>query len=551
MMLLEGGKALAEQADSYLLTILTFLPMVGALFIALFVPGDNERLIKQSSLVVTLAAFIVACLVWANFDTALAQEGILQLQLEHFEEWIPSFGVNYHMGIDGISLILVILTAFLTPIVMVSSGRSIHKRPKEYFISMLVLQTGMFGAFCAFDMFLFYVFFEIMLIPMYLLIGVWGGEDRVRAAVQFFLYTLFGSLLMFVAILYCYAQIPGDAGFSVQTLTQELPAIWRQEGKETAGLLCFFAFMLSFAIKTPVFPFHTWLPLAHTEAPTGGSVILAGVLLKLGTYGMVRFGLGFFPEQCYAWAPLFVALAVIGIIYGAMMAIAQDDLKKLVAYSSVSHLGFVVLGIFAFTQTAVEGALLQNINHGLATGLLFLCVGYVYDRRHTREIEEFGGLAKVMPKFATVFMIATLASIGLPGLNGFVGEFMILIGSFGALEGTEAGAGTWDWMKTATLFAGSGVILGAVYMLWAYQRVIFGPLTKDENRELKDLDGVEIGYAVPLIAACFVIGVQPGLLLEPMEKPVQRYVEHVHTNWSAMNSAGHFEADPGAHERPH
>ncbi len=524
-----GGQKLEMIQDFPLLSTLTFLPLVGALLLLLF-KGEREKEIKATGTFFSILTFFASLLLLPNFQSEQAY-----FQFVENQEWIELFNVRYTMGIDGISLLLVLLTTFLTPIVMLSSLSSVKKRVKEYFIALLILETAMLGAFCALDLFLFYVFFEIMLIPMYLLIGIWGGANRIYAAVKFFIYTLVGSLLMFLAILYCYVVSKGYTGTGEGTflisqlsaegslgLTQILPQAWHLEALRGAGTLCFLAFMLSFAIKTPLFPFHTWLPDAHTEAPTGGSVILAGVMLKLGTYGMLRFCIAFFPSQALDWSPFIVALAVIGIVYGALMALAQEDLKKLVAYSSVSHLGFVVLGLFAFTEQAAQGALLQMINHGLSTGLLFLLVGCIYERRHTRFIEEFGGLGHVMPKFSIFFMIATLASIGLPGLNGFVGEFLILLGSFGALEGGEVSGGLgWNWMRTATLIAGSGIILGAVYMLWAYQRVVFGKLVHPENKKLKDLSKREVGYLVPLVFFCFLIGLQPRLFIEPMEKPIK------------------------------
>jgi len=502
-------------SDTNLLTTLTFLPIVGAV-ILLFIKGERVNEIKGFALFTSIITFALSLLIFDYFDSSVADQ-----QMVLRTPWIESFGINYAMGIDGISLFLVLLTTFLMPVVLAAGFGSVKKRVKEYMICMLVLQAGMIGAFCALDLFLFYVFFEVMLIPMYLLIGVWGGEQRKYAAVKFFIYTLAGSLLMFAAILY--ARNVGGS-FDIATLSERLPLIWGDEAMGTAATLCFFAFMLSFAIKTPLFPFHTWLPDAHTEAPTGGSVILAGVMLKLGTYGMMRFGLGFFPEQMVVYADVFVTLAVVGIIYGALMAMAQEDFKKLVAYSSVSHLGFVVLGIFAFTSTASVGALLQMISHGLSTGLLFLLIGCLYDRRHTRMLDEFGGLAKVMPRYAVFLMIATLASIGLPGLNGFIGEFMILAGSFGSADAVNASGFEWTWMRTATLLAGSGVILGAVYMLTAYQKVFFGSLNRPENMALKDLTRWEGAYLLPMTVMCFVIGIYPSLMINPMEASVEKLI---------------------------
>lgn len=513
MALLTEALGMLDFFDGHLLSVITFLPLLGALLIALM-RREHESEIKSIAILFSLITAGVSLILLRDFDSSVAA-----LQLVESHEWLPFLGVRYELGIDGVSILLVLLTTMLTPIVLASASGSVHSKVKEYMISMLVLETGVIGSFLAADLFLFYVFFEVMLVPMYLLIGVWGGPDRVYAAVKFFIYTLVGSLLMFVAILYCY-HASGLDTFNIARLTERLPDVWA--ANPTAGTLCFLAFMLSFAIKTPMFPFHTWLPDAHTEAPTGGSVILAGVMLKLGTYGMLRFGIGMFPAEAVEYAPWLVALAVIGIIYGALMAIAQDDLKRLVAYSSVSHLGFVVLGLFAFSNTAAHGAMLQMINHGISTPLLFLCVGVIYDRRHTRMIADYGGIAHVMPKYAVVFMIATLASIGLPGLNGFAGEFLILIGSF---NGDVGGTGTWTWMSTATLLAGTGVILGAVYMLWAYQRVFFGKVTRKENTGLKDLTAGEMSFLLPVCAACFVFGVMPNLLIGPVKASVNWYYD--------------------------
>ncbi len=505
------------------LSLITFLPLAGALFLV-FINSKRSREIKATAIFFSLITFATSLPILFEFKS--------NANFQHLERipWIDAFGIEYAMGVDGISLFLVMLTTFLGPVVMLSCATNVHKRVKEFFIAMLVMQTGVIGAFCAMDLFLFYVFFELMLIPMYLLIGVWGSDPQGRrdAAMKFFIYTLVGSLLMFLAVLYV-ANLAGT--FSIAKLSEKLPEM-AEDGRfsPTAQYICFLAFMLSFAIKTPMFPFHTWLPDAHTEAPTGGSVVLAGVLLKLGTYGMLRFALPMFPEPAVTLGPAMCVLAVVGVIYGSMMAIAQllsnGDWKRMVAYSSVGHMGFIVLGIFSFNLIATQGALMQNINHGLATGLLFLLIGIVYERRHTRLFGEYGGIAKVMPKFAVIFMIATLASVGLPGTNGFVGEFLILIGTFGGDAGGLSEGWQWSFHSTMAVLAATGVILGAVYMLWSYQRVFFGEITVEENRSLKDMTPTEMTFSLPIVAMIFLLGVSPGWFLSRTESAVSANLEH-------------------------
>ncbi len=485
-----------------ILTILTFLPLAGAL-VLLFVPRQQEALIRYFTLVLTLAVFLLSLPLFTAFDGANSG-----FQFEENRSWIPSAGIGYHLGVDGISLLMVMLTAFLTPLVILSSWRSVTKKVKEYMIMFLVLETAMLGVFLSLDLVLFYLFWEGMLIPMYFIIGVWGGERRLYAAIKFFLFTMFGGVLMLVAILALYFMHGGQSGiytFDYTALSQMLIASKSQ-------VWLFFAFSLAFAIKVPMFPFHTWLPDAHVEAPTGGSVILAGILLKMGTYGFLRFCIPFFPNAAQQYGWLIMLLAVIGIIYGALVSWVQPDLKKLVAFSSVSHLGFVMLGIFALTLQSVQGGLIQMVNHGLSTGALFLLVGMIYERRHTRMIADFGGLARQMPIFVTFFLIITLSSIGLPGLNGFVGEFMILLGTFEA-------------HKIFAVLATTGVILSAVYMLTMFQRVNYGKLDKPENQALKDLNGREIATLVPIVLLCLWIGLYPATFLDKSEAAAQKMLD--------------------------
>ena len=465
------------------LSFLLAIPVMGALALML-VPRRQTQALFSLALIAGLADFLWSLIILNQFDGSKGE-----MQLVERIPWMPSYGIQYIVGIDGISLFLVLLTTFLMPLAILASW-SVKDKIKEYLFFMLLLETGMLGAFIALDLFLFYVFWEVMLVPMYFLIGVWGGPRRIYAALKFVVYTMAGSLLMLVAIIYLatrHAQI-------TQVLTFDLLQIYdlRLPFNEQSWL--FFAFALSFAIKVPLFPFHTWLPDAHVEAPTAGSVILAGILLKLGTYGFLRFAIPLFPDAALAAAPFFIALAVIGIIYGAVVAMMQADIKKLVAYSSVSHLGFVMLGLFALNMQSVQGGIYQMLNHGLSTGALFLLVGMIYDRRHTRLIEDFGGLWKQLPIFSSLFLVVMFSSIGLPGLNGFVGEFLILVGAFAVTPGWTAAAAT-------------GVILGAIYMLWMYRRVIFGPLAHPENQKLRDLNGREIFILVPILGLIVWMGV--------------------------------------------
>jgi len=489
---------------THILTIVTFTPALGALLI-LFFNRNHVRTARTFALIVSLLTFVFSLHLVAHFNS---NNSDYQFRIDI--PWIPSFGINYQMGIDGISLFLILLTTLLTPLSILASY-SISNRVKEYFFFMLLLETGVIGVFASLDLFLFYVFWEVMLVPMYFLIGVWGGERRIYAAMKFVLYTMAGSVLMLVAIIALYflhGQVTGVFTFGYPQILSAI-ASGKLVLTPMTEMYLFFAFFLAFAIKVPLFPFHTWLPDAHVEAPTAGSVMLAGVLLKMGTYGMMRFSLPLFPNMSHAFAPVVSLLAVVGIIYGALVAMVQPDMKKLVAYSSVSHMGFIVLGIFSFTPQGLEGALFQMLNHGVSTGALFLLVGVIYERRHTRLIESFGGLAHSMPVYAAFFLIVTLSSIGLPGLNGFVGEFLILLGTFGV-------------DKTRAAVAAAGVILSAVYMLWMYQRVIWGEVTHEENRRLPDLIGREKAILIPLLILIFWMGIYSSHFLRPMDASVAR-----------------------------
>ncbi len=494
----------------YILSLVTYLPTLAAL-ILLCLPSSKEKLLKSAAFLGSILTFLLSLHCVYHFD---GTEG--HMQFETSTAWIQtaSYSIRHHLGIDGISLFLVILTTFLTPLAILSSWNSIQSRLKPFLICLLTLETGMIGVFCALDLVLFYVFWEVMLIPMYFLIGIWGGERKIYAAVKFILYTMVGSLLMLVAILYLF-HINGATSFDLTLITQRLISGDLQIGR-TEEFWLFMAFLIAFAIKVPMFPFHTWLPDAHVEAPTAGSVILAGVLLKMGTYGLLRFCLPLFPTAAVAMAPHLSVLAIIGILYGALVAMVQPDLKKLVAYSSVSHMGLVVLGIFAFTTQGLQGSTLQMLNHGLSTGALFLLVGMIYDRRHTRMISEFGGLAHVNPVLATVFLIVTLSSIGLPGLNGFVGEVLVLAGSFVR-------------NKAYATFAALGMILGAVYMLWMYQRVFLGKLTNPANAAMKDIGWREKLLLLPILLVMLWIGIysEPFLRrMEPSLRLVQQRIEN-------------------------
>jgi NADH-quinone oxidoreductase subunit M len=488
-----------------LLSLVTFLPAAAGLAL-LSVPRRSVGALRSLSLAVTVLTFACSLRLYFGFDA-----DAIGYQFEENRQWMPTLGVAYHVGIDGISLLLVLLTTFLTPLALVSAWGSIEDRFKEFTATMLLLETGMLGVFVSLDLFLFYVFWEAMLVPMYFIIGIWGGPNRVYAAVKFILYTMVGSLLMLVAILGLYSQYGAATGrftFDVPVLAQYVMAPGPRQN------LMFVAFALAFAIKVPLFPFHTWLPDAHVEAPTAGSVVLAGVLLKMGTYGFLRFCLPFFPDASLTFGPLVFSLAVIGVIYGAWVSTVQPDMKKLVAYSSVSHLGFVTLGIFTLNQQGLVGAIIQMVNHGLSTGALFLMVGMIYERRHSRLIADFGGLWRVVPAFSALFLVVALSSLGLPGLNGFVGEFLILVGTFQRNV----------WLAAV---ATSGIIFAAVYLLWMYQRVIFGEISHEANRGLRDLTPREWAVLVPVVALIVWIGVYPTTFTGKTEATVEALIAQV------------------------
>ena len=479
------------------LDIVIFLPLVGAILLA-FVPEVRDVLLRYGALAITLATFALSIPLLMEFDAAAPG-----FQLGSDLDWIPDWGISYTTGIDGISLWMVMLTTFLMPLGVLASW-SIKKRVKPYFVFLLALETGMLGVFCALDLFLFYLFWEVTLVPMYFLIGMWGYERRIYAAMKFFLFTLVGSLLMLAGIIYIYFTGPEQTFDLATIMDRAAPTIGVQR-------LLFLAFFASFAVKVPLFPFHTWLPDAHTEAPTAGSVMLAGVLLKMGAYGLIRFAIPLFPDAAREFVPWIMALSIIGIIYGAAVAAMQKDLKRLIAYSSVAHLGFVILGLFVGSVEAMSGGILQMVNHGLSTGALFMLVGALYDRRHTREIADFGGLGKTVPILAGVFLFSALASLGLPGLNGFVGEFLILLGTF--FE--------YRWWVVPAAF---GIVLAAVYLLWAYQRVFHGEVTNEENRKVVDLNAREIVMLAPILGFILFIGVYPKPFLDKIEPAAERVV---------------------------
>jgi NADH-quinone oxidoreductase subunit M len=489
--------------QQHLLTILMLLPVAGALAAVGYSLSGNRReeYYKWICLITTLVTFALSLFLIQGRGV-----GTAEFTFEDNVSWIGAISARYHVGVDGISLWLVLLTTLLMPISILSSWTAIKQRVLSYYVFLLIMESAMIGVFVSLDLLLFYLFFEASLVPMFFLIGIWGGERRIYAAVKFFIYTAVGSLLMLVGIITLYYLYHS---FDYPVLLRAI----NEDGLGKAAFLLFLSFAFAFSIKVPLFPFHTWLPDAHTEAPTAGSVILAGILLKMGTYGLLRFNLGLFPKASRYFAVGMIVLAVIGIIYGALVAMVQPDVKRLVAYSSVSHMGFVVLGLFSFTDLGIQGALYQMLNHGVSTGALFLFVGFIYERRHTRLINEFGGLATPMPWFSTLFVIASLSSIGLPLLNGFVGEFLIMIGMW------TSNVIAHPWY--ATMLAGTGVIWAAVYMLWMLQRVVFGKLTNPENEKLTDLNFRELGLIAPLLFLMLFMGVYPRVFLDRSQASVE------------------------------
>jgi NADH-quinone oxidoreductase subunit M len=488
-----------ENEFNGLLTLMTFFPLIGVALLLFWPRKMSDVEIKWTAIVFSAATLILSVVVLVNF-----RSGIASLQMTDHLPWIPAWGISYYLGVDGVSILMVLLTSIISLLAIISSWSAIETQVKQYYVFMLLLEMGMMGVFLAQDMFLFYIFWEFTLVPMYFLVGMWGGKNRVYAAIKFFLYTMAGSLLMLLAILFMGIQT-GTFSIPEWVANRALFAEWQT--------LLFIGFFVAFAIKVPIFPFHSWLPDAHTEAPTAGSVILAGILLKMGTYGLIRFNLPLFPEASADFAPYIAVLAIIGIIYGALVAFAQKDVKKLVAYSSISHLGFVVLGIFSLTSAGIQGGILQGFNHGISSGALFFIVGILYEQRHTREIDQYGGVWKVMPVFSVLTLIITLSSMGLPGLNGFVGEFTILLGSMGSEVLTPQA-----WIYTA--FAVTGVILAAVYLLWMFQRVFLGPVTVEANNKLRDINGRELFVMVVFLIFVFWVGIAPSGFFNLMDSTV-------------------------------
>ncbi len=491
--------------DIPLLSLTIFLPLIGALVILLIKEEESSVInIKKVALWTSIGAFLLSLLIWLQFDTS--NPGY---QFEEKFKWFNEFNFYYHVGIDGISLFMVILSTFLTPLCILASWESIKKRIKEYMLAFLFLETVMIGMFASVDILLFYIFFEAVLIPMYLIIGIWGGQRRIYASFKFFLYTLLGSVLMLIAIVVIY-RLTGSMSIS------DLQGNYFSRNIQNYLWLAFFA---SFAVKIPMWPFHTWLPDAHVEAPTAGSVILAGVLLKMGGYGFIRFSLGMLPEASEYFSPLIMTLSVIAVVYTSLVALAQTDIKKLIAYSSVAHMGLVTIGIFVVNSQGLEGAMIQMISHGVVSGALFLCVGVIYDRMHTRDINFYGGLVNKMPIYATVFMIFMLGSVGLPGTSGFIGEFLVIVGAF-------------QYSSLVVIGAASGIVLSAVYMLYLYKRIIFGVIENKKLNEILDLNTREKIILIPLAIAVIIIGILPNIFIEPMRLPLELII----SNYELVNA---------------
>ena len=511
---------------SGILTALIFFPLLGALFVLMV---SDERATWNSAFIFSLIPLAISCYLFAAFNP---HEGGYQFVEQY--PWIPQFGISYHLGIDGISLVLAVLTTLLISLsLLYSGGGDITERPREFCFFVLVLETGLLGALLSVDVFLFYAFWEVMLIPMYFMIGIWGHGRKIYAAVKFVLFTMLGSLLMLVAIIYLVIAAKHAFG----RVSFDLPLLYQVPLSQTEARWMFAAFALAFAIKVPMWPVHTWLPDAHTEAPTAGSVLLAGIMLKMGTYGFLRFAIPIFPGVAVEAVPLFLALAVVGIVYGALVAMNQPDIKRVIAYSSVSHLGFVMLGIFALNPQGIDGAVYQMLNHGISTSALFLLIGMLYLRRHTREISEFGGLWKSVPIYAGIFMFSMLSSGGLPGLNGFVGEFLIM-------------AGTYLRSWPAAAFAVTGVILGALYLFWTYERVMFGPITHAVNSTISDLNAREISVMVPLLALMLFMGLYPAPIISRIEPSVEKMLEPIRIEQVRLEKRRHAPIAAAAHHGP-
>ncbi|MBC7974483.1 MAG: NADH-quinone oxidoreductase subunit M [Myxococcales bacterium] len=515
---------------SFVLPLLLGLPLLGAIFVMCTPKAETalHRGIGMAFTVITLLASLTILLPGNYQPTAAGYQLVCDI------EWIPGLGAHFKVGVDGISVFLVLLTTVLMPLTLLGTGQAIEKNVREFIAAMLVLETGMLGAFVSLDIFLFYVFWEVMLIPMYLLIGIWGGQRRLYASIKFVIYTMVGSLLMLVAIFYLYVK----GGEVLGAYTTDLEQLMTVALPYNAQVWCFAAFALAFAIKVPLFPLHTWLPDAHVEAPTAGSVILAGVLLKFGIYGFLRYAIPLFPHGAAVWAPTIMVLSVIGIIYGALVAFAQDDVKKLVAYSSVSHLGFCSLGVFAMTTYGISGSIFAMLSHGLTTGGLFLGIGVLYERRHTRRLAEYGGIWKQMPIFSGLYLIIVMGSAGLPALSGFVGEFLTILGTFIAGDTLPAGYSI-PMPRLLGALAATGVVLGAIYLLWMFQKVFFGKLDKAKNGKLKDLSGRELGVFIPLVIGIFLLGLFPRPLLVVMEPAVKKFTREFSVRVAECDGPAH------------